>query len=166
MAPTKKYSFAYDTQKVGVDCAGMTGDQEATYHRIMRLLWIEGPQPAEVLTARAMGHWQGIAHCFAEYEDGLSIAWLEECRTGRARRTPKPKVPLTLGERQKAFIEACRAEVEKDPTRLHKDERREFFEYWTEEGKNGKMRFEDQKFFSYGRRMDRWMKNLLERSTK
>jgi len=38
---------------------------------------------------------------------------------------------------------------------------KEFFEYWTESDINGKgkMRFEDEKYFDFGRRLGRWKKN-------
>jgi len=73
--------FAYDARKVGSDCAGMTGDQEATYHRLMRYLWDEGPQPEAILRGRSFGNWDGIAHCFTAAQSGLSLGWLEEYRT-------------------------------------------------------------------------------------
>ncbi len=73
--------FAYDARRVGADCAGMTGDQEATYHRLMRYLWDEGPQQEHILRGRSFGNWEAISHCFTPSGEGISLAWLEEYRS-------------------------------------------------------------------------------------
>lgn len=55
------------------------------------------------------------------------------------------------------FREACRLVVEADPARLPEPERKPFFDYWTETNPTtGRMRFEAEKFFDIGRRMDTW----------
>lgn len=87
----------------------------------------------------------------------------EDIVSATASQKPKP-LPLAKEERLAVFIAECKKVVEKEPSRLDEDERRKFFNYWTEESKSGKMRFEDEKFFSYGRRMDTWMDNKMERA--
>lgn len=63
------------------------------------------------------------------------------------------------------FKAKCAAAVSGNDDRLPKEHRLPFFEYWTEEGANGKMRFQDEKFFDVGRRMDRWKNNNFGTST-
>lgn len=72
--------FAYDVRTVATDCSGMSGEQEATYHRLMRYLWDEGPQMEAVLRGRSFGNWDAISHCFTDHGTGLSLGWLEEYR--------------------------------------------------------------------------------------
>lgn len=82
-----------------------------------------------------------------------------EIRTKSARINKSRKVPME--DRKRAFAEACRKVVEADPGRLPPAERKAFFAYWTEPGSGGRgnMRFEAEKYFDHGRRMDQWMKN-------
>jgi hypothetical protein len=58
----------------------MSGDQEATYHRLMRYLWDEGPQPVTILRGRSFGNWDAIQHCFSGSDDATSLSWLEDYR--------------------------------------------------------------------------------------
>jgi hypothetical protein len=67
-------------------------------------------------------------------------------------------------EIRKAFIVACKAAVELNPDRLAPSERSGFLAYWTEQDKNGKMRFEHEKFFDHGRRMDTWSRTASTRA--
>lgn len=79
-----------------------------------------------------------------------------------APRSPsETRKPLT--ERLEAFQAACKAVTDAEPDRLPKEMRKAFFAYWTETGKSGRMRFEAEKFFSIGRRMDTWRENELRR---
>lgn len=71
---------------------------------------------------------------------------------------------LGIEERKTAFAEKCRAVIEADPERLDVDERAGFYAYWTEPDTKGVMRFEAQKFFDHGRRMDTWTKNKADRA--
>lgn len=71
---------------------------------------------------------------------------------------------LGIEERKAAFAERCKAAIEADPERLDTDEKAAFYAYWTEPDAKGVMRFEAQKFFDHGRRMDTWMKNKTDRA--
>lgn len=62
-----------------------------------------------------------------------------------------------------AFKAACKVVTDADPSRLVEKERKGFFAYWTEADKKGRLRFEDEKFFDHGRRMDTWMANANKR---
>ena len=57
------------------------------------------------------------------------------------------------------FTEACGAAVKNNPDRLAKEQRKPFLDYWTEADGNGKMRFQIEKVFDVGKRMDRWARN-------
>jgi len=85
-----------------------------------------------------------------EKEDVVAVA------TSKSR----PRLPFHLAKelRVAAFIEACKEIVAENPLRLDEDERKGFFNYWTEGNEGGKMRFEMEKVFEHGLRMDRWMK--------
>lgn len=63
---------------------------------------------------------------------------------------------LTIEERRERFLAQCKLVTDAEPERLPKDMRRAFVDYWTEPDSKGKMRFEGQKFFAHGRRMDTW----------
>lgn len=79
-----------------------------------------------------------------------------------APRSPsEPRKPLA--ERLEAFQAACKAVTDAEPERLPREMRKAFFAYWTETGKSGRMRWEAEKFFSIGRRMDTWRENELRR---
>lgn len=226
MKPKFLQWFAYDSRIVGADCSGMSGDQEATYHRLMRYLWDVGPQIEPVLRGRSFGHWDAISHCFTPHKEGLSLSWLEEYRAkarsvsdrqkenrlkamdnppsnhgsttvqppndrGTSMDVPsredeeedkeekkKVKRSATASARQRpswrlakevrvaAFIEACKEAVAKNPDRIEDEERKKFFDYWTEGDEGGKMLFEMAKVFDHGRRMDRWMISKTERKAK
>jgi DNA-binding transcriptional regulator YhcF (GntR family) len=65
---------------------------------------------------------------------------------------------LDVEHRRAAFAAECKAVTEAEPTRLTAVERKGFFAYWTETSKSGRMRFEAEKFFDHGRRMDTWQR--------
>lgn len=71
----------------------------------------------------------------------------------------------SLEDRVAAFRAECRAVIEADPGRLPQVERKAFLNYWTEANKVGKMRFEGQDYFDFGRRMDTW-RSKAERDVK
>ena len=64
------------------------------------------------------------------------------------------------------FKELCGAVVQADPERLPAGMRSAFLAYWTEPSKSGKLRFECEKFFDVGRRMDTWRRNEEKRSER
>lgn len=64
------------------------------------------------------------------------------------------------------FISKCKAVVAAQPDRLPVDLRAEFLSYWTEQDAKGRMRFQAQKFFDHGRRMDTWRRNAEARPSK
>lgn len=70
----------------------------------------------------------------------------------------------TIEERRSEFIAACKLITDANPARLEASQRKGFTDYWTEPNKAGKMRFEAEKFFDHGRRMDTWMSNALNRA--
>ena len=79
----------------------------------------------------------------------------------KAPRVPRrPPIALTgtLEERREQFRAMCQAVTNEEPDRLAKDQRKAFFEYWTEPDGAGVMRFEAEKYFSTARRMDTWMR--------
>jgi len=65
-----------------------------------------------------------------------------------------------------AFKAKCGEIVQADPERLPKAMRAAFLAYWTEPSKSGKLRFECEKFFDVGRRMDTWRRNEEKRSER
>lgn len=54
------------------------------------------------------------------------------------------------------FTAECKRVCEEDPNRLPMAERKPFFDYWTEADAQGKMRFNGERYFDVGRRMDTW----------
>lgn len=64
------------------------------------------------------------------------------------------------------FKEICEAAVREDPERLPTGMRAAFFAYWTEPSKSGKLRWECEKFFDVGRRMDTWRRNEEKHAPK
>jgi len=54
------------------------------------------------------------------------------------------------------FIAECKQVTEQNENRLPRQERKPFVDYWTESDGNGKMRFQAERFFDAGRRMDTW----------
>lgn len=84
------------------------------------------------------------------------------------RRSTRRVIDLTvpLGERKEAFRLLCKEVVDKDPDRLSESERAHFYGHWTEPNSAGLMRWEDEKFFDVGKRMDTWMKRSEEFSKK
>lgn len=65
-------------------------------------------------------------------------------------------------ERARKFETDCAAVWASNPGRLVEGERRAFVAYWTEPSASGKMRFEGEKYFDHGRRMDTWMANYTK----
>lgn len=77
---------------------------------------------------------------------------------------PQPD-PKGIDERKAEFQKRCADIVAETPGRLDPKERKAFFDYWTEPEKSGKrMRFEAEKFFDLGRRMDTWTANANRKS--
>lgn len=99
------------------------------------------------------GHEPGTKRAPSGHETGTKRA---QNKKGRREEGKNVNTPIGVSERRAAFIEKCRAVVDADPTRLPETERKAFLDYWTETGVNGQMRFEDQKYFDHGRRMDTW----------
>jgi hypothetical protein len=66
--------------------------------------------------------------------------------------------------RLERFKAKCREVIQAAPDRLPPDERKPFLAYWTEANEKGRMRFEMEKVFDHGRRMDTWMKNAANGS--
>lgn len=81
---------------------------------------------------------------------------LEEGKKGRREE-------VSIEARRESFINSCKAVIEATPERLPKILRQGFLDYWTEPSTGGRMRFEDQKYFDHGRRMDTWLKRATER---
>ncbi len=79
--------------------------------------------------------------------------------SGKERARPDP-----IEVRKEGFISACKAITDQAPERLVPAERRGFTDYWTEPSNTGRMRFEAEKFFDHGRRMDTWMANANKRT--
>lgn len=65
----------------------------------------------------------------------------------------------TQGLKEK-FRADCKAICDADPARLPEGERKAFFDYWTETNEKGKLRFQFEKVFDIGRRMDTWRSNM------
>lgn len=78
----------------------------------------------------------------------------EEGKNTEGRKRPRTQT-WTLEQFQEAF----RAVVHANPDRLAKAERTPFYQYWTEADLTGRMRFQSEKFFDVGRRMDTWQRN-------
>lgn len=64
------------------------------------------------------------------------------------------------------FKARCAEVVKSDPERLPTGMRAAFLAYWTEPSKSGKLRFECEKFFDVGRRMDTWRRNEEKRAER
>lgn len=89
----------------------------------------------------------------------------EESKKGRREEgnSASRRASMTLDQ----FRDECRKVVEADPTRMPESERKAFFDYWTERDlKSGKMRFEAERFFDIGRRMDTWRNRYEERQAR
>ena len=74
------------------------------------------------------------------------------------------KRPRTQTWTLEQFQDAFRAVVHANPDRLAKSERTPFYAYWTEADLTGRMRFQSEKFFDVGRRMDTWQRNNFGKS--
>ena len=84
----------------------------------------------------------------------------------KVKETPpaRAREVVAVEDRKAAFIAACKAITDAQPDRLAKDQRQAFVDYWCEPSKTGKMRWEGEKYFDHGRRMDTWMANNHSRS--
>lgn len=72
---------------------------------------------------------------------------------------------ITLEMRKQAFLGGCKEVTDLEPARLPPEMRKEFVAYWVEPNQTGtKMRFEAEKFFDFGRRMDTWKSNNEKRN--
>lgn len=71
----------------------------------------------------------------------------------------KERATRKFEDRKAEFAAACKTVTDAAPSRLAVTERKGFFAYWTEASKSGRMRFEAEKFFDHGRRMDTWQCN-------
>lgn len=63
------------------------------------------------------------------------------------------------------FKARCSEVIAENPDRLAVSERKGFFDYWTEKDAKGRMRFQSEKFFDLGRRMDTWQRNAEKRTS-
>jgi hypothetical protein len=89
----------------------------------------------------------------------------KERREERVARS-RPSTKWTKDE----FLAECKKVTEQNENRLPRHERKPFADYWTESDGNGKMRFQAERFFDPGRRMDTWNrrsnKNTFEVTTE
>jgi hypothetical protein len=89
----------------------------------------------------------------------------KERREERVARS-RPSTKWTKDE----FLAECKKVAEQNENRLPRHERKPFADYWTESDGNGKMRFQAERFFDPGRRMDTWNrrsnKNTFEVTTE
>lgn len=91
---------------------------------------------------------------------GQQSATIEEGKKERRKEVNvTPRRPSTSKWSKEDFKAQCADVVKDNPERLPRDQRGPFFDYWTEADANGKMRFQDEKFFDVGRRMDTWKRN-------
>jgi biotin operon repressor len=83
----------------------------------------------------------------------------------KEKNTPIGVKARTIADRKAQFVAACKSVIETDPERLVKSERKAFVDYWTEPTHDGQhMRFEAEKFFDHGRRMDTWRNRNAEKT--
>lgn len=94
-------------------------------------------------TKRATSNQHPINHRSTTIEEGKKLRSKEDTPSG-------------VSARRDAFVQKCKEVIEANPERLAKSERKAFVDYWTETSEKGRMRFEDQKYFDHGRRMDTW----------
>jgi hypothetical protein len=98
---------------------------------------------------------------------GRQPATIEE---GKKERREEGKKDIVAGKPPTRDIEwfkdQCRKAVEEQPEILVKSERGPFFDYWTEASATGKLRFQDQKFFDFKRRMRTWQANADKAPTR
>ena len=62
---------------------------------------------------------------------------------------------MCVGDAKEAFHEECLKYVGQYDTQQLTD----FYLYWSEENENGKMRFENERFWNTEKRLKRWVKN-------
>lgn len=95
-------------------------------------------QPMNDRSADVLSMSMSLSKSFSKSQEGKE----------RAKKTPE--------DRKAEFVEKCRLVCEENQDRLPKRLRAEFMAYWTEPSADGKMRFEGEKYFDHGRRMDTW----------
>lgn len=131
------------------------------------------------LTIQTNNHWTTVTlGNWAEYQEVQPTNGRQVIRptTNRRPTADQPAATTKEGEaleegkkgidisaRRDAFKDRCADAVAKDPGRLPSQFRQGFFDYWTEPDASGKMRFEAEKYFSIGRRMDTWKANAVKR---
>jgi hypothetical protein len=87
--------------------------------------------------------------------DSHPTATIEE---GNKERREEKSVTRSRPRTIEWFKAECRKVVDSDPTLMAASEHKPFFDYWTEQSTNGKMRFEGEKYFDVRRRMMTWSK--------
>jgi len=137
---------------------GEVADQSAGWCRLVTIVKWEFYQnsliePACEPAGELAGDRQGGGRQVAASEEGK-----KPIREERKKGASAP-----IADRIEAFKAKCKGVTDANPDRLAKPERTAFFAYWTEASTTGKMRFEDEKFFDHGRRMDTWMANADKR---
>lgn len=109
---------------------------------------------------------------WAKWQDDDGKPERKSKRNRNASDTPTGTRPDTIEEENKGrsieerradFIAKCREVVTAKPDTLPPSERQAFADYWTEQGKGGKMRFEAQDYFDHAARMRTWKKRAEER---
>lgn len=111
------------------------------------------PDTNRTLTGQQTGHEPDTI------EEGKKLK-REEHPSDVRRKAPDRSV----SDRKADFMARCREVVATEPDRLPVAERKSFADYWTELSADGRrMRFEAEKFFDHGRRMDTWAKRAIER---
>ena len=103
---------------------------------------------------------------------GQQPGTIEEGKEGKKGRRSSANAELLIAkrarpleERRSEFQAACKVITDQNPDRLPIAERKPFFAYWTEPDKKGRMRWEAEKFFDHGRRMDTWKRNAEARAS-
>lgn len=137
---------------------GEITDQATGQFRVVTLVkWVEYQGDGGASTWEATGSATGDQQADNRRRLGPATPIQEE-RIKKKETTPSGVVPrgASIADRREAFVAACRAVIEANPERLPKSERKAFTDYWTEPSASGKMRFEAEKFFDHGRRMDNW----------
>jgi len=137
---------------------GEVADQSAGWCRLVTIVKWEFYQnsliePAGEVAGEVAGDRQASGRQVAASEEGK-----KPIREERKKGASAP-----IADRVEAFKAKCKEVTEANPDRLAKSERTPFFAYWTEASTSGLMRFEGEKFFDHGRRMDTWMATARKR---
>lgn len=139
---------------------GEVADQAAGWCRLVTIVKWEFYQnsliePAGEVAGEVAGDRQATGRQVAASEEGKKSI-KEERKKGAS---------APIADRVDGFKAKCKEITEANPDRLAKPERAPFLAYWTEPDASGRMRFEAEKFFDYGRRMDTWMANANRRTS-